>query len=78
MLYKFKYCITLSHRFIPELTLFQNQTHTLEVSPPSRNSNLKMDDLSSSEEDLVNGRMRNYENKITSLMSEVGTLKNEV
>ncbi|KAK3737261.1 hypothetical protein QZH41_019868, partial [Actinostola sp. cb2023] len=56
----------------------QNQTHSLEVSPPSRNGILRMDDLSSSEEDMVNGRVRNYENKITSLMSEVGTLKNEV
>ncbi|XP_031570588.1 outer dense fiber protein 2-like, partial [Actinia tenebrosa] len=56
---------------------WENQTHALDVSPPSRNGGLRMEDLSSSEEDEVYGRMRNYENKISSLMSEVGTLKNE-
>jgi len=37
-----------------------------------------MSDLSTDEEDQVHGQMRNYEKKIDSLMSEVGTLKNEV
>ena len=37
-----------------------------------------MEDLSTDEEDRVHGEIRQYENKIEDLMSEVGTLKNEV
>lgn len=37
-----------------------------------------MEDLSTDEEDRVHNVMRGYEHKIDNLMSEVGTLKNEV
>lgn len=37
-----------------------------------------MEDLSTSEEEEVNGRIRSYEKKIGSLMTEVGSLKSEM
>ncbi|KAJ8300949.1 hypothetical protein KUTeg_022468 [Tegillarca granosa] len=51
-------------------------THRLEINTPR--DQLRMEDLSTDEEDKVHGKMKNYEKKIDSLMSEVGTLKNEV
>ncbi|EDO38179.1 predicted protein [Nematostella vectensis] len=57
---------------------WENESHRLDISPPSRNGAMNMDELSTSEEELVHGKMRNYEKKISSLMNEVGTLKNEM
>lgn len=37
-----------------------------------------MEDLSTDEEERVHGQMKNYEKKIENLMSEMGSLKNEV
>ncbi|XP_060587499.1 outer dense fiber protein 2-like, partial [Ruditapes philippinarum] len=51
-------------------------THRLEIHTPR--DALRMEDLSTDEEDRVHSEMRTYENKIENLMSEVGTLKNEV
>ncbi|XP_052220728.1 outer dense fiber protein 2-like isoform X8 [Dreissena polymorpha] len=51
-------------------------THRLEIHTPR--DALRMEDLSTDEEDRVHSEMRQYENKIENLMSEVGTLKNEV
>ncbi|XP_052789752.1 outer dense fiber protein 2-like isoform X4 [Mya arenaria] len=51
-------------------------THRLEIHTPR--DTLRMEDLSTDEEDRVHNEMRQYENKIENLMSEVGTLKNEV
>lgn len=48
-------------------------THRLEINHPTR-----VEDLSTDEEEQVHGQMRGYEKKIDSLMTEVGTLKNEV
>ena len=36
------------------------------------------EELSTDEEDAVHGQMKQYEDKIDTLMSHVGTLKNEV
>ena len=54
----------------------QGPTHRLEIHTPR--DALRMEDLSTDEEDRVHSEMRQYENKIENLMSEVGTLKNEV
>lgn len=53
--------------------IFQGPTHRLEINHANR-----VEDLSTDEEDRVHDQMRGYEKKIDSLMSEVGTLKNEV
>ncbi|XP_052789750.1 outer dense fiber protein 2-like isoform X2 [Mya arenaria] len=55
---------------------WQGPTHRLEIHTPR--DTLRMEDLSTDEEDRVHNEMRQYENKIENLMSEVGTLKNEV
>ncbi|VDI53029.1 outer dense fiber protein 2 [Mytilus galloprovincialis] len=52
---------------------WQGPTHRLEINHPTR-----VEDLSTDEEEQVHGQMRGYEKKIDSLMTEVGTLKNEV
>lgn len=57
---------------------WEGTSHRLEVSPPAGSGTLRMEDLSTSEEDDVNGKIRTYEKKIGSLMTEVGSLKNEM
>ena len=39
---------------------------------------MRLSDLSTDDEDRLGTQMRQYEKKIDSLMTEVGTLKNEV
>lgn len=56
---------------------WEGPSHRLEVSPPHGGGTLRMEDLSTSEEDEVHGKIRSYEKKIGSLMSEVGSLKTE-
>lgn len=56
---------------------WEGSSHRLEISPP-RGGTLRMEDLSTSEEDEVHGKIRTYEKKIGSLMSEVGSLKTEM
>ena len=63
----------------------QGPSHRLEVSPGFENGTtesiiaaVRHGDLSTDDEDRVNQHMRQYETKIDSLMSEVGTLKSEV
>ena len=51
----------------------QGPTHRLEINTPR-----DMEDLSTDEEEVVHGQMRNYERKIETLMSEMGSLRNEV
>ncbi|XP_052092013.1 outer dense fiber protein 2-like isoform X1 [Mytilus californianus] len=51
---------------------WQGPTHRLEINNPTR-----VEDLSTDEEEQVHDQMRGYEKKIDSLMTEVGTLKNE-
>ncbi|KAG7480550.1 hypothetical protein MATL_G00057400 [Megalops atlanticus] len=61
---------------------WEGPTHRLEVrpvpepdlSPPA----LRLADLSSDEEEVLHGRINQYEKKIDSLMTEVGSLKSEV
>ncbi|CAH1785379.1 unnamed protein product [Owenia fusiformis] len=60
---------------------WQGPSHRLEISGPQDDmihSTLRRSELSTDEEDRVQGHMRGYEKKIDSLMTEVGTLKNEV
>lgn len=57
---------------------WEGSSHRLEVSPPLGSGTLRMEDLSTSEEEDVNGMIRTYEKKIGSLMTEVGSLKNAV
>ena len=57
------------------LLFFQGPTHRLEIHPAK---DLLITDLSTDEEERVHGKMKNYEKKIDHLMSEVGSLKNEV
>ncbi|KAK2567261.1 Outer dense fiber protein 2 [Acropora cervicornis] len=57
---------------------WEGNSHRLEVSPPLGSGTLRMEDLSTSEEEDVNGKIRTYEKKIGSLMTEVGSLKNAV
>ncbi|XP_041370939.1 outer dense fiber protein 2-like isoform X3 [Gigantopelta aegis] len=54
---------------------WQGPTHRLEINPTK---DLLITDLSTDEEERVHGQMQNYEKKIDHLMSEVGSLKNEV
>ncbi|KAM6984658.1 outer dense fiber protein 2 [Aplochiton taeniatus] len=61
---------------------WEGPTHRLEVTPlpepePST-SVLRMADLESEEEELMHGRISQYERKIDSLMTEVSSLKSEV
>lgn len=63
---------------------WQGGSHRLEINNPEdaeRIQNtlaLNIDEVSTDEEDNMHGNMRQYEKKIDGLMSEVGTLKNEV
>eukprot|EP00794_Sanderia_malayensis_P016219 gene16219-17852_t len=57
-------------------------SHRLEINQPisssKRKAAIKMSDLSTSEEEDLAGKDAYYESKISSLMDEVGTLRNEV
>lgn len=57
---------------------WESSSHRLDVSPPTGGGALRIEDLSTSEEEDVNGKIRTYEKKIGSLMTEVGTLKSEM
>ncbi|KAG1928141.1 outer dense fiber protein [Pimephales promelas] len=61
---------------------WEGQTHRLEITPPQEpertQSPLRIEDLSTDEEEVLHGRINQYERKIDSLMSEVSSLKNEV
>ena len=63
----------------------QGPTHRLEITPqlpepePERSqSALRLADLTSEEEEGLHGRISQYERKIDRLLTEVGSLKNEV
>lgn len=64
--------ITLAFKYI----IIQGPSHRLEISTPR--DKMHMSELDTEEEEQVHGQMKNYEKKIDNLMSEVGTLKNEV
>uniref|UniRef100_A0A672LYD0 Outer dense fiber protein 2 n=1 Tax=Sinocyclocheilus grahami TaxID=75366 RepID=A0A672LYD0_SINGR len=57
-------------------------SHRLEITPPQEpecsQSPLRIEDLSTDEEEALHGRINQYERKIDSLMTEVSSLKNEV
>uniref|UniRef100_A0A8C7JGQ1 Outer dense fiber protein 2 n=1 Tax=Oncorhynchus kisutch TaxID=8019 RepID=A0A8C7JGQ1_ONCKI len=57
-------------------------THRLEITPlpepETSHSPLRLADLSSEEEEVLHGRINQYERKIDSLMTEVSSLKSEV
>uniref|UniRef100_A0A8B9L7G7 Outer dense fiber protein 2 n=1 Tax=Astyanax mexicanus TaxID=7994 RepID=A0A8B9L7G7_ASTMX len=60
---------------------WEGPTHRLDITPmadlePSQTA-LRMEDLSTDEEEALHGRINQYEKKIDSLMTEVSTLKNE-
>ncbi|XP_074473973.1 outer dense fiber protein 2 isoform X1 [Sebastes fasciatus] len=64
---------------------WEGPTHCLEITPPlpepeseHSQSVLRVDDLSSEEEEGLHGRISQYERKIECLLTEVGSLKNEV
>ncbi|KAJ8263316.1 hypothetical protein COCON_G00157730 [Conger conger] len=61
---------------------WEGPTHRLEMRPAPEpdlsQSGLRLADLSSDEEEALQGRIHQYERKIDSLMTEVGSLKNEV
>ncbi|KAA0719869.1 Outer dense fiber protein 2 84 kDa outer dense fiber protein [Triplophysa tibetana] len=61
---------------------WEGHSHRLEITPlsePKRSqSPLRIEDLSTDEEDALHGRINQYEKKIDSLMTEVSSLKNEV
>uniref|UniRef100_A0A671QQV9 Outer dense fiber protein 2 n=1 Tax=Sinocyclocheilus anshuiensis TaxID=1608454 RepID=A0A671QQV9_9TELE len=56
-------------------------SHRLEITPPQEpecsQSPLRIEDLSTDEEEALHGRINQYERKIDSLMTEVSSLKNE-
>uniref|UniRef100_A0A673HXK7 Outer dense fiber protein 2 n=1 Tax=Sinocyclocheilus rhinocerous TaxID=307959 RepID=A0A673HXK7_9TELE len=56
-------------------------SHRLEITPPQEpersQSPLRIEDLSTDEEEALHGRISQYERKIDSLMTEVSSLKNE-
>uniref|UniRef100_A0A9J7WYG5 Outer dense fiber protein 2 n=1 Tax=Cyprinus carpio carpio TaxID=630221 RepID=A0A9J7WYG5_CYPCA len=60
----------------------QGPSHCLEITPPQEpersQSPLRIEDLSTDEEEALHGRISQYERKIDSLMTEVSSLKNEV
>uniref|UniRef100_A0A672M7K9 Outer dense fiber protein 2 n=1 Tax=Sinocyclocheilus grahami TaxID=75366 RepID=A0A672M7K9_SINGR len=59
----------------------QGPSHRLEITPPQEpecsQSPLRIEDLSTDEEEALHGRINQYERKIDSLMTEVSSLKNE-
>ncbi|ELT92350.1 hypothetical protein CAPTEDRAFT_72575, partial [Capitella teleta] len=57
---------------------WQGPSHRLEIANPSSDAAMRMSDLETDEEDQVAQRMRSYERKIDGLMSQVGSLRNEV
>ncbi|KAM3599692.1 uncharacterized protein V6R79_009938 [Siganus canaliculatus] len=64
---------------------WEGPTHRLEITPPlpapepeRSQSELRLADLTSEEEEGLHGRISQYERKIDSLMTEVSSLKNEV
>lgn len=64
------------------MSLFSHkgQTHRLEITPPllEPHAALRLADLTSEEEEGLHGRIGQYERKIESLLTQVGSLKNEV
>ncbi|KAF4077516.1 hypothetical protein AMELA_G00209030 [Ameiurus melas] len=61
---------------------WEGPSHRLEITPlpepePSC-SVLRLEDLSTDEEEALHGRINQYERKVDSLMTEVSSLKNEV
>ncbi|XP_071390784.1 outer dense fiber protein 2-like [Centroberyx affinis] len=63
---------------------WEGPTHRLEITPLSEpdaeasQSALRLADLSSEEEEVLHGRISQYEKKIDSLLTEVSSLKSEV
>uniref|UniRef100_A0A674E3K4 Outer dense fiber protein 2 n=1 Tax=Salmo trutta TaxID=8032 RepID=A0A674E3K4_SALTR len=61
---------------------WEGPSHRLEITPlpepETSNSPLRLADLSSEEEEVLHGRINQYERKIDSLMTEVSSLKSEV
>ncbi|CAL8276612.1 unnamed protein product [Merluccius merluccius] len=62
---------------------WEGPTHRLEIAAlpepePSHSTALQLADLSSEEEEVLHGRISQYEKKIDSLMTEVSSLKSEV
>uniref|UniRef100_A0A8C8GKD6 Outer dense fiber protein 2 n=1 Tax=Oncorhynchus tshawytscha TaxID=74940 RepID=A0A8C8GKD6_ONCTS len=61
---------------------WEGPTHRLEITPlpepETSHSPLRLADLSSEEEEVLHGRINQYERKIDSLMTEVSSLKSEV
>ncbi|KAK6304978.1 hypothetical protein J4Q44_G00237580 [Coregonus suidteri] len=61
---------------------WEGPTHCLEITPlpepETSHSPLRLADLSSEEEEVLHGRINQYERKIDSLMTEVSSLKSEV
>uniref|UniRef100_A0A8D3AB43 Outer dense fiber protein 2 n=1 Tax=Scophthalmus maximus TaxID=52904 RepID=A0A8D3AB43_SCOMX len=59
---------------------WEGQTHRLEITPPllEPHAALRLADLTSEEEEGLHGRIGQYERKIESLLTQVGSLKNEV
>ncbi|XP_064649327.1 outer dense fiber protein 2-like isoform X3 [Lineus longissimus] len=57
---------------------WQGPSHRLEIQPQLEDKSMRLSDLSTDDEDRVHSKMRQYESKIDSLMTEMGTLKNEV
>ena len=68
--------ITFKVEFDLKFFASQGPTHRLEINTPR--DDLRMEDLSTDDEDRVHGQMKNYEKKIENLMSEMGSLKTEV
>ncbi|MBN3297603.1 ODFP2 protein, partial [Amia calva] len=58
---------------------WEGPTHRLEITPAAEPdpSALQLADLSTDEEETLHGRINQYERKIDSLMTEVGSLKGE-
>uniref|UniRef100_A0A8C1ZJD1 Outer dense fiber protein 2 n=1 Tax=Cyprinus carpio TaxID=7962 RepID=A0A8C1ZJD1_CYPCA len=60
---------------------WEGPSHRLEITPPQEpecsQSPLRIEDLSTDEEEALHGRINQYERKIDSLMTEVSSLKNE-
>uniref|UniRef100_A0A8C1PZ85 Outer dense fiber protein 2 n=1 Tax=Cyprinus carpio TaxID=7962 RepID=A0A8C1PZ85_CYPCA len=60
---------------------WEGPSHCLEITPPQEpersQSPLRIEDLSTDEEEALHGRISQYERKIDSLMTEVSSLKNE-
>ncbi|KAE8583032.1 hypothetical protein XENTR_v10020413 [Xenopus tropicalis] len=60
---------------------WEGLTHRLEITPPDTEkmfSALRLSDLSTDEEEMKLSKMNSYEEKIATLMSEMGTLKHEL